>query len=208
MWLFTEDGFFSAVEESRLEPYIGQISIRVRALEDLERIQKYFPGASPISETPKHVHADYRFRMWVPKEEFGAGLAGMGEAISYDNFKSQVGKRLGSKRESPLHRIWSIMGSLQKGGPYGWRNGNRREQLSLGPFTPETIDHLDFDVSDDLREGFSGGCPENWDPGAWEYCGHPECPFHGDLADDVRGYEQKRGGKTVRVRGYKRSRRG
>lgn len=141
MWLFTEDGFFSAVLEERGK-HAGRIAIRARCRDDLVRlVEKYggdMPNATAISETPKNVVADYRYRIWLPRGEFALVCAEVALAVEYGNFKSRVAQVLGPDREKPLHEIWSVMAELQPGGPYGWHE--RRQ-----PFDWSGIDHLDFD---------------------------------------------------------------
>ena len=149
MWLFTEDGFFSAVLEQKGK-HAGEIAIRARVRDDLERLLEkygqYMPGATGISETPKNVVADYRYRIWLPREEYGVVVAMVAQAVAYGNFKSHVAETLGHERERPLHKIWSVMADLQPGGPYGWY-----EQKTID-WDWSGIGHLDFPTDEDLSE--------------------------------------------------------
>lgn len=120
MWLFTQHGFISAVEWQKKDEHEGMIVLRAREQGDLDRVRKFMPEmTTPVVVTPS---SDYRFRVWIEAEAFGRGLARLAEDIDYGNFKSRVADRLGHRRSNPLHDIWTIMGRLQKGGPYGMRN--------------------------------------------------------------------------------------
>lgn len=122
MWFLTTEGFYSAVEETKLKAHLGQISVRAREPGALDMLrERYMPELSETSVTPSGVVADYRYRAWIGKADFGAGLARVGEAVDYPNFKSEVARKRGLGRyEKALHEVWSILGRLQPGGPYGY----------------------------------------------------------------------------------------
>jgi hypothetical protein len=121
IWIFTTEGFYSAVEETKLKRHIGQISVRAREPGALELLrERYMPGLSDTSVTPRGVTADYRYRAWVDRDQFAEGMANVARAVDYDNFKSAAGAKRGFGRfEKALHEVWSVMSRLQPGGPYG-----------------------------------------------------------------------------------------
>jgi hypothetical protein len=52
----------------------------------------------------------------VEKSAWAQVLAGLAEDTSYDNFKSEVARHqgpAGAAYENALHRVWSVMHSLQ-----------------------------------------------------------------------------------------------
>ena len=89
MWIFTTIGFFSIVQKPRTDFLI----VRARVASDLDNLRTQFmPQLSP---TIKGGGTDYPFRATISHKDFGVGLAKMGEAITYGNFKSAVGKEMG-----------------------------------------------------------------------------------------------------------------
>jgi len=100
MWIFTTIGFFSIVQK----PGTDFLTVRARVASDLDNLRNQFmPHLSP---TIKGGGTDYPFRATISHKDFGAGLAKMGEAITYRNFKSAVGKEMGSQREQAYHKVW------------------------------------------------------------------------------------------------------
>jgi hypothetical protein len=49
------------------------------------------------------------FNLWF---QFGAGLAKMGEAIDYPNFKDEVAKEMDIDREMAYLKVWEVMRKL------------------------------------------------------------------------------------------------
>lgn len=125
MWFFTSEGFYSAVEETHLKTHMGQISVRARQRDHLDKLREtYMPALSEVSVTPSSVSADYRYRAWVDREDFAEGMANVARAVDYSNFKSEAMRKSGPGRfEKALHEVWSVMGRLQPGGPYGYGGG-------------------------------------------------------------------------------------
>lgn len=144
MWLVTTRGFYSAIRW-----HDGRICIRARATGDLERLKDVFPTMEKIEVSPLK---DYRYRTWVTPKEFKKGMARLADDVTYGNFKSEVERvrPTGNLYPRILHRVWSLFGDLQPGGPYGSRSTGyppvpkkeakveaaarkaRREQLTLG----------------------------------------------------------------------------
>lgn len=125
MWFFTSEGFYSAVEETKLKAHMGQISVRAREPGALEKLREaYMPKLSESSITPSTVSADYRYRAWIDREDFAEGMGNVARGVTYSNFKSEAARKSGLNAfEKALHSVWSIMGALQPGGPYGYGGG-------------------------------------------------------------------------------------
>lgn len=103
MWIFTPFGFFSIVKKRGDK----ELCIRARAKEDLEALKKrYLPASGNIIYTEK---ADYPYRMYGSVEDVSNALFEITADIEYDNFKSEVMRTQGYKRESVYARVWSVM---------------------------------------------------------------------------------------------------
>ena len=120
MWVFTTEGFLSAVEERRGD-HRGEIVVRAREASALEALREVAPTLTP---TVIYSDSDYRYRAWLSREEWAAALAELGRQVVYDNFKSEVLRRQGrTSYEDALHAVWSALGRTQPGGPYGSGGG-------------------------------------------------------------------------------------
>ncbi len=107
MWIFTTQGFYSAVEH-RGDPDL--LIVRARTREDIEALQAQIPGLEPFEDAT----ADYRWRAVVKREEWIAALALLGAGVDYPNFKSAVAQRQGHDRASCYGRVWSELLGLQQ----------------------------------------------------------------------------------------------
>lgn len=107
MWLFTTDGFFSAVAH-RDDP--GTVIVRSRVRDDAERLVDSV-GLGDVIETPDR---DYRFRVHLPRGRWARYVATAAEAIDYPNFKAAVAARQGADRAHAYADVWSVMFALQQ----------------------------------------------------------------------------------------------
>ncbi len=107
MWLFTTDGFFSAVAY-RDEP--DAIIVRARVGDDALRLVEAARQGEVI-ETPDR---DYRFRVYLARDDWSAYVAGAAAAIDYPNFKEAVAARQGPDRPDAYAALWSAMFELQQ----------------------------------------------------------------------------------------------
>lgn len=110
MWIFTRDGFFSAVEHREND---GLVMLRARFRGDLERLVDRIAHDDPpaIQETPR---ADYRYRTVIEKGAWAEYLAHAALEIDYPNFKHEVLADAESERDSAYHRIWSVLLAAQE----------------------------------------------------------------------------------------------
>lgn len=118
MWIFTKQGFFSAVSNSRDDA--GEtVTVRARVMDDVQDLLRALDwehaASVGIIETP---HADYRYRVVVPRKVWAQYLVKCVDELTYTNVKDSLDK------DDPLrHRAmmgcWRSMGALQPGGPYG-----------------------------------------------------------------------------------------
>jgi len=113
MWLFATSGFYSIVEKP-WDRDTGTLTVRARVASDLDRLRA---GPLPqLGPTVEDKDADYRFRAQAPREAVALAAAKLVRDLDYDNFKSAVGRRQGSKREHIYHGVWSAANMLQMDG--------------------------------------------------------------------------------------------
>lgn len=112
MWVYTKNGFFSAVAH-RDRP--GYMLVRARFAGDLERLCAAHGVEAEVRETPK---ADYRFRAEVPVAEWARMVAEEAEAVDYHNFKAAAHD--GTARDEAYMGCWSAMRRGQE-----WAAGRR-----------------------------------------------------------------------------------
>jgi hypothetical protein len=107
MWLFTTDGFYSAVTH-RDEPDV--VLVRARVKEDAERLIAAV-GHGEVLETP---HGDYAFRVLLPRATWAAYGASAANAIDYPNFKAAVAARDGAERADAYGAVWAVLYAFQE----------------------------------------------------------------------------------------------
>lgn len=110
MWVFNQDGFFSAVQD---ENDSGTLLVRARCRLDLERFCSAVEGVveGDIIETKD---SDYPCRVFVPREVFAQYLVDQTMDLDYPNFKNQL-KDIGepSHRLDAMMAIWGVMRRFQ-----------------------------------------------------------------------------------------------
>jgi hypothetical protein len=110
MWLMTDRGFFSVVRKAG----DSDLTVRARFTGDLERLRDGpLPQLGPTIELAAQ-DADYRFRAKVDPASFGEGLARLGAAIDYPNFKARVGEVDGRHRALVYADCWHALYMAQE----------------------------------------------------------------------------------------------
>lgn len=82
MWLMTKHGFYSVTERPGVP---GEMQIRARVKEHLENL--------PFAVMPEIISSrlsDYRYRVYVTREQWGQVAVCLAGDIDYTNFKSKV----------------------------------------------------------------------------------------------------------------------
>ncbi|MDD4931635.1 MAG: hypothetical protein PHG66_05850 [Candidatus Colwellbacteria bacterium] len=98
MWVFTKEGFFSAVQH-RNDP--TKVVVRTRFADDLYKV---FPGLSnQIKYTPE---ADYPYRITLPKSTWALYLDTRAYDIDYTNFKASL---TDDARHDCYLKIWRVL---------------------------------------------------------------------------------------------------
>lgn len=101
MWIFTKNGFFSAVqhfEDANL------IHVRARFRGDLERLCAAHNVEARVSETPAN---DYPFRMDFDRDVWTRIVAAEADGIDYSNFKGAVHE--GTSRDRAYMNVWAAL---------------------------------------------------------------------------------------------------
>ena len=105
MWLFTKQGFFSAVQnfnDSNL------IHVRARFKGDLERLCATYGVEPQVVNLPD---TDYPFRMDFERGKWAEIVKSEAESIDYSNFKSAVHD--GTRRDEAYMDVWSALQEYQ-----------------------------------------------------------------------------------------------
>ncbi len=108
MWLTTTIGFFSIVQK----PGDLHLTVRARSASDLDRLREQF--MPELSATISHAGTDYPYRATIGREAFSDGLAKMGAAIDYSNFKNAVAERMGKERAGTYATVWKALTAIKK----------------------------------------------------------------------------------------------
>jgi 8-oxo-dGTP pyrophosphatase MutT (NUDIX family) len=112
MWLITPIGFFSIVQKPT-DKGRDTLTVRARVRSDLEALRdSYIPTLGDIKESPTN---DYRFRAVAPRADVAAAATSLIADLDYSNFKNEVAKRQGTKREQLYHDVWHVLYQLQTG---------------------------------------------------------------------------------------------
>ncbi len=102
MWVFTKFGFISIVQHNA-DPSI--LLVRSRTIDPLDRL---WPGF----EVKVMDRADYRYRIFVPREKASEVIMGLLEGIDYPNFKAACTD--GDDYQIALASVWRTMYRYQK----------------------------------------------------------------------------------------------
>jgi hypothetical protein len=86
MWIFTKDGFFSISVTPFCGP--GEVAVRARRREHLENLMARHNVQSEILVFKE---ADYRFRIQIPREQWGQIMHEEGNGVDYESFKDAMG---------------------------------------------------------------------------------------------------------------------
>lgn len=112
MWLLIPEGFYSIVQKEGEK----ELCVRARVSVDLDRLRETYVSA--LGETVETPGGDYRYRAWIGRDELAEGMAEIVRNLGWANFKDEVARHDAS-RAHLYGRVWSILGELQPGGPYG-----------------------------------------------------------------------------------------
>lgn len=104
MWIFTQDGFISAVDNGHVP---GKLSVRARDKQSLELL-----AALTQQDIKQSTKSDYPYRVYVTREEFSDFLLGHVDNLDYPNFKSRVYQTRGLDFAEACGEVWEAMLSV------------------------------------------------------------------------------------------------
>ena len=107
MWIFTKDGFFSAVFDKYCKH--DELMIRSRCKDDLTRLAKKLHGYSDESEILRIKHADYRYRMKITKSNWADYLVNCAHDIDYANVKNNILPTDDDLRQEAYYHVWTVL---------------------------------------------------------------------------------------------------
>ena len=109
MWLFTTDGFYSAVNDDYCNK--GEIMVRARVIDDLERLL----GKLDINADILVIrNADYRYRVKLTYQQWADYVASEAASIDYPNFKNAIITKDEYDRASAYMKCWEAMYQFQE----------------------------------------------------------------------------------------------
>jgi len=101
MWVFTQDGFVSAVDNGQSP---GKLTVRSRDRESLELLSDI--TGSAIVELPGR---DYEYRVYVTRDEFSNWLTSHVDHLDYRNFKNRIAATRGDVYHEACADVWGAM---------------------------------------------------------------------------------------------------
>jgi hypothetical protein len=93
--------------------------VRSRLRSHLDNLRNRFPGLAQ-TEIVHLAGRDYRWRMFVDKQQWAAIVVELVEEQEWSNFKNEVQRHLGKTGSAyvrALHDVWGIMNDLQRTEP-------------------------------------------------------------------------------------------
>jgi len=110
MWLVSDRGFYSVVDKGDRE---GYLCVRGRVREDIDNLLELDSLAGYAGEVIETEYSDYRYRVYVKREDWVAAAADLAGQIDYDNFKNAVGRIQGYERSRAYAKVWQDLYDLQ-----------------------------------------------------------------------------------------------
>ena len=117
MWVFTSDGFFTAVSKQCRQ---DEIMIKANSRKDLEKLLQSVNAQQPIQESPETAH---RFHVILKKASWIQYLADYVEDLDYETVRDHIVTRNDTARHEAYQTVWTTM--------HNWmgREGLRRDDL-------------------------------------------------------------------------------
>jgi hypothetical protein len=113
MWIFTKNGFISAVVNNDAP---NSILVRARKEADLRAFVGHTHSKLKLAEKILHTpNADYAWRVAMPRGQFERAVSGEAEQVDYPNFKAAVGLTYPDPRLSRiLSNTWHDLRAWQE----------------------------------------------------------------------------------------------
>lgn len=104
MWVFSQDGFVSVVD-NKVKP--GYLAVRARDRQSLIVIAEM--TNSEIEFTPMR---DYQYRVYATPEQVKEFMTAQIEMIDYGNFKDRLTDSRGWEFHHAASQVWSVMNEI------------------------------------------------------------------------------------------------
>ena len=121
MWVFTETGFVSAVQNRDNPDYLV---VRARDRQSLQTLADICDVEIKTSQG-----SDYPYRVFISKADFTSWMNDNIDFLGYDNFKNRVAITRGKEYAYALGSVWSTMHEVEDEEA---RLGLREYESSLG----------------------------------------------------------------------------
>lgn len=131
MWTMTQRGFFSAVQHN---DDATLLVVRTRDNADAQHLRDWyaqwvtdlediapFTQTLPPAEVIQYPHADYPWRVILPRTAYAAFMAEAVEDLDYGNFKDAVKDAQGPDRAQVYGSVWGVLLRLEDLDPLGRR---------------------------------------------------------------------------------------
>lgn len=122
MWIFTQDGFVSAV---RKDSKPDELTVRAREVKSLLTL-----AAMARTEIKTHAFTDYPYRIIVHEDIFKLWLSKSVDNLHYPNFKNQVALTRGKKFANALGQVWVAMLDVEDTRSRGKADASLEEEIS------------------------------------------------------------------------------
>lgn len=113
MWVFTTDGFYSAVAHREDKT---MLMVRCRKEADAKALAKRLTAVTDEPHVLATPEADYAWRLVVPRLAWSWYLWQFAADLDYPNFKNAVAERQGWERADIYHDVWQVMWEYQTDG--------------------------------------------------------------------------------------------
>ena len=114
MWLFTQHGFTSIVQDKDDANYLF---VRFRCKEDADSfvafIQEAIPGVQGFCVPIQTPDRDYHWRIRVTRDVVKAMMVAMVDKLNYTNFKDRIHTQNNHNRDEAYMETWSAMYRFQ-----------------------------------------------------------------------------------------------
>ena len=105
MWVFTETGFVSAVQNRDNPDYLV---VRARDRQSLQTLADICDVEIKTSQG-----SDYPYRVFISKADFTSWMNDNIDFLGYDNFKNRVAITRGKEYAHALGSVWSTMHDVE-----------------------------------------------------------------------------------------------
>lgn len=103
MWVMTEDGFYSAVQDTNNS---DRVYVRARSREDIDRLRRII--GKTAGRVITDMGYDYPVRLWLTKADWANYLQNAASDITYPNFKDAV-YDVNPTRAKTYGRVWGVL---------------------------------------------------------------------------------------------------